>query len=390
MNYNNNIATQASGVLRVSCSLLFMLFSFCYLSFLEGDILTEAQYVFSHGLTTYSIPVGAATLTIVLQLLQWLTCRVFKFPWQYYVLSYLPSLTALACLTHLCHDTITAHPYGSWTWVAPLLLLAYVLLITLLRKMRLGDNVDSIKPMLWQNYLLLLLMLVCCGAASVTTDIQCYELKTERLIMQGDYEGAAQVADRSLVSSRRLTELRMFALAKQGLLAERLFCYPQYYGASGLLSIADSSSLYRFSPQSICYSLGAIPDGRTIRSTHHYLGVMNREDSLRTVLTIDYHLCYLLLQKDLSRFAACLKKYYPQTATHLPQAYREAVLYINNVYGKEIQKLDYAIDSETTDMYNRYKALKEEISDSLERRNLTRRQFGNTFWWYYEFQKQMK
>lgn len=364
-----------------------MLFSFCYLYFLEGDTLAEAQFVFSHGLTTYSILAGAIMLTLVLQFVQWLICQVFRFPREYYALSYFPSLLSLAMLTDLSWKAVQYYSFGKWIWLGPLLLAFFVLLVFLIRKTRRGDDDNDTRSLLWRNYLLLFLQLVGCGAVSNTKDTYSYELLTERFVMEQDYEAATKVADRSLVTSRRLTELRMFALSKQGRLPDCLFDYPQYDGAEGLLSIADTSALHRFGPLSICYSLGAIPDKKTIHSAGQYLMVMNRVDSLRTAATQDYYLCYLLLDKNLRAFSENLKKYYREdTTTYLPRAYREAVLYINNVYRKKMHPLDFAIDTETAQRFSQYIQRKAEIADERERINLTRREFGNTFWWYYEYQ----
>lgn len=383
MNYNKNIVKQTSGIIRYSCGLLFMLFSFCYLYFLEGDMLAEAQFVFSHGLTTYSILIGSIVVTIVLQILQWLVCRILRFNWRYYSFSYFPSMLGLAMLTDLSRDSMLHFTLGHWLWLCPVLLLLYVLLVVFLKNLRYGDENNEVQGLLWQNYLILFVMIVCCGATSKTKEVYHYELKTERLIMEHDYEAASQVAYTSLKTSRRLTELRMYALAKQGLLAECIFDYPQYDGADGLLSIYDTDSVYRYPALRICYGLGGIPDGKSIRSTRQYLQAMNDKDSLRTTTTQDYLLCYLLLQKDLKAFAKNLCRFYPDTAP-LPRAYREAVLYINNVYGR---KLPYTIDSETAARYDQYLQRKAELQDERERINYTRREFGNTFWWYYEYQK---
>ena len=48
--------------------------------------------------------------------------------------------------------------------------------------------------------------------------------------------------------------------------------------------------------------------------------------------------------------------------------------------------MPYSIDSETAARYDEYQRMKADIADDLERTNLTRRAFGNTFWWYYEYQ----
>ena len=386
MNYNNRIAKQTMGIVRYSCGLLFMLFSFSYLFFLQGDLLAEAQHVFSHGLTTYSILIGSITLTILLQILQWLISHLLKFGGRYYSLSYFPSLLCLSMLTSLRHDSMQHFTFGSWLWLCPVLLVGFVLLVIFLRKLHYGDEREEMPSLLWKNYLILFVMILCCGAISRTKEVYHYELKTERLIMDHDYEGAAAVANTSLKSSRRLNELRLFALSQQGLLAENLFDYPQYFGADGLLNISDTDSIYRYPALRICHRLGAIPDYKTIRTTRHYLRFINSRDSLRTPVTQDYYLCYLLLQKDLKTFAKQLPQFYPNTAStaqQLPRAYREAVLYINR---NKAGKLPYSIDSETAARYDEYQHMKADIADDLERTNLTRRAFGNTFWWYYEFQ----
>ena len=49
-----------------------MLFSFCYLFFLQGEILAEAQFVYSKGITSYNILIGAIIITVILQIVQWI------------------------------------------------------------------------------------------------------------------------------------------------------------------------------------------------------------------------------------------------------------------------------------------------------------------------------
>ena len=374
------IDQRVSGMIRYSCALLFVLFSSCYLLFLQGNLLAEAQFVFSRGLTTYSVFIGALTITLVLQIVQWVVARLVHFNWQYYSLSYLPSLLLLAMLTNITRSDLYDFSLGNWWWGFPLIIAVFFGLVFLFRDRATTSN--SLRYLLWRNYVLLFALILLCGAIPRTNEVDHYELAVEQCIINHDYEEALQIGERSLHTTRRLTELRMYALSQQGLLAERLFDYPQNYRGNGLLKIDDNDSIYRYSPERICIRLGALPKTEQHPTTLQYLWAINNVDSLRTTITQDYLLCYLLLQKKLKTFEKKLKEYYPAaTDSILPRAYREAVVYLNNVYGKNLQ---YSIDDETLNRYEYYKQRKTEIKNPIARRNLIRRDFNNTFWWYYE------
>ncbi len=374
------IDPRVSGVIRYSCALLFILFSSCYLLFLQGNLLAEAQFVFSRGLTTYSIFVGAFTITAGLQIIQWVVVRIIHFNWQYYSFSYLPSLLLLAMLTNITRSDLYDFSLGHWWWLLPLILVVFFGVVYLFKDRFATSN--STRYLLWRNYLILFILILLCGAIPRTHEVDHYELTAENCIMEQDYEEATKIAEKSLHTSRRLTELRMFALSQQGLLAERLFDYPQNYRGDGLLKISDNDSIYRYSPLRICFRLGALPKTNQNPTTLKYLWAVNSVDSLRTPVTQDYLLCYLLLQKKLKSFEKKLQEFYPvETDSILPRAYKEAVVYINNVYG---ENLKYVIDEDTQNRFEQYKNRKTEISNPVARRNLIRRDFGNTFWWYYE------
>lgn len=368
---------RASGVIRYSCALLFSLFSFAYL-FLQGELLSEAQYVFSRGLTSYSIFFGALFITLLLQVIQKIVALLLPFNWQYYSLSYFPSLLILAILTDITPAQLHEYSFGTWVWFCPLLLILYVVLLRFVRYRR----AVGYKPfhLLWRNFVLLFLMMLVCGAIPRTNEVHHYEYAAERYVVRQQYDKVLSVADQSLHSTRRLTELRMYALAQRGELAERLFDYPQLYGGEGLLSVSDTDSIYRYSSRRICLRLGALP-GSNIRNTLQYLWALNAVDSLRSPLTIDYQLCYLLLDRRLRSFSKKLVEYYPSSDTPLPRAYSEAVIYINNVSGGS---LNYPVSQDIIDRFNWYQHRKQELSAEKGGENILRREFWNTFWWYYE------
>lgn len=390
-------------MIRYSCGLLFMLFSFCYLYFLQGEILAEAQHVFSHGMTTYNLLIGAILITLVLQVVQWVVGMASKLPACWHALSYLPSMLLLTILTDVDRTTIQHFSFGPWVWIAPLVLGFYCLLVLLVRTLQAGaySYFTDLRAQLFPNYIILFVLVLCVGGIPQSTDVYHYELKAERLILDHDYEGAAQVGERSLRTTPRLTQLRMYALSKQGLLAERLFDYPQHYGSRGLLDVTDTLSSYRFSPQAICLHLGAFC-GASIHSTQRYYQLM-LADSLWNQHTADYYLCSLLLDRQLTQFRHQLPHYYQlsdsitHTADYLPRAYREALLLLGKrqtaqqgwvVIGADT--LTRIADADLLDRFRNYCQLQQELTDPTQRVNQTHRQFGQTYWWYYDHGLQAK
>lgn len=397
-NYNHTYKQKTAGFIRYSCGILFMLFTFCYLFFLQGEILAEAQFVYSKGVTSYNLLIGAIVITVVLQVIQWVVSLLTHLPSKCHALTYLPSLLLLAILTDVNKEAIAHFSFGAWLWIAPTVLVVYVLLVILLKKSFADDLSSDIKSQIYPNFIILFFLMLGVGAIPQTTDVYHYELKTERLLLAKDYEGAAAVGETSLAASARLTQLRMYALSKQGLLAERLFDYPQYYGSRGLLDVADTSALQRFTTQDICLHLGALC-GKSIHSTDRYMQLLLSADTLCNQHTADYYLCGLLLDKKLKEFARELPRYYNLSDTvagaydRLPRAYREALLQLSKKSEALEGKLVVGGDSLATlsdfDMVARfrdYQELKSTLKDKTERMNQTHRQFGHTFWWYYDYQ----
>ena len=375
-----------------------MLFSFCYLFFLQGEILAEAQFVYSKGITSYNILVGAFIITVVLQILQWIVAMLSRLPSRHHALSYLPSMLLLAILTDVNKEAIVHFSFGAWTWLVPCILCAYILIVVLVRKV---DNDASVyaydfKSQIYPNFIILFFLMLGVGAIPQSSDVYHYELKAERLILEKDYEGAAKVGERSLRTSARLTRLRMYALSKQGLLAERLFDYPQHDGSLGLLDIADTLSIERFTSQDICFHLGAYC-GKSIQSTERYYKLM-LGDSIWNQHTADYYLCSLLLDKNLKEFQRQLPRYYNLSDSvvgaydSLPRAYREALLQLGvkkyALQGKIVMGADTLAtlsDFEMVARFRDYNELKASLKDETERINRTHREFGNTYWWYCDF-----
>lgn len=372
-------------VVRLLCAVLFCLFVSFYLYFLQGELLARAQYVYSKGLTSYSLAWGAVIIPLVLQIVQCVVARMSHLPIRVHAFSYIPSMLMLTMLVSVNESVMADFSLRSWVWIAPVVLFVYVLIVVVSRRLTevYSKNVSyALSEVIWTNAFILLGTMILCGSFSNAADVYHYELKTERLILERNYVAATKVADRELQTSPRLTRLRMFALSKQGLLGERLFDYPQYYDGAGLLDIADADTTQRLRQYAIYQHIGAAPNAATVHSSLRFLELVNADDSLRTQVSKDYHLCYLLLERRLSDFISLLPDYYPQGSC-LPRAYSEAVVYAQ--VGDSLLDLDYEISEEVRGRYWQYASRMQELADPVERVNRMRREFGNTFWWYYDF-----
>lgn len=424
--YSSN-QNNAAGIVRYSCGIIFILFTFLYLFYLQGEILCKAQYVFSKGTTSYSIFWGALILTIVLRLLQIPVSKYMNVSIRFHALTYIPSILILTVICDVCSSAVNGSSSGGW-WLGFPFMLAVFYFMT-----KFADYIDTalytspsrtkrLSPYLMTNSVVMIAIILSCATCNSSTDVDMYEQKIERHILNGDYEKAIETGRKSLSTNLRITNLRMFALSKLGKLPDCLFDYPQYYGSDGLLCVSDTNHLrYRFDSNDICAYLG-VPCNSGINTTSDYFkSVLFRQqlvtdslmsielarstnpDSLQDEIASqyeklqkdkkhidDYILCGLLLDRDIDGFKEKLDKSYTGESftdsvvpvESLPRCYREAMVMIYPEIGDTIM----------LEQYSRYLDLRESIQDSTASSNLTRREkiekdkpstFGNTFWWYY-------
>lgn len=417
MSSKRNLRNSVPLYLRLIFSVIFFVYSFVFLYFIQGDLLAEAQYVYSNGLTTYSILFGAIILTVVLLIVSRVMNILFHYPSELYVLSYLPSFLLLSVITSVNIDAFRDFTFGEWIWLFPLVLVVYFILILLiipkLEHFKRKSSNNYFTKLIWKNSLIFLLLSLLTASVSNTNNVIYYELKAERLILNGKYDHVLEVGANSLETSRRLTELRMYALAKTGRLCDDLFDYPQYYGVDGLLDISDTTeSYYRFSSKNICKSMGAYCD-KSVKSSGRYLQLMKEKFSIVDDFVLDtlsndslignlckkcyirnkkiidsYYLAYLLLDKNLDGVLRYFDNKYV-FGDSLPQAVKEALLLSKSFEFKDSLISDtcyYSLaDTATVVKFIDYKLVSDTINDSTERRNRLRRKFGDTFWWYYDY-----
>ena len=388
MNYNNPLPQSINNIIRLTTVVLFALFSFIYLFCIQNDVIAEAQYVFSEGQTSYSRLWGALIITAILLAVHFFVAKTTKLIGRWYALTFFPSFLLLTILTSLNRVVIEDFTFGQWIWAFPLLIILFVVLLYI-KKRRPGESIDDgdyhLSRYLWPNYAIMFFMMIVCGANASADDVYMYELKAERLLLEDDFEGASRVGEKSLVTSPRLNEMRMYALARQGLLGEKLFDYPQPYAEQSLLMMDDTvTRLHRFTSKNIQESLGAWANA-SVTTFDHYMNLLKKNPSTRhNPLLADYILCGKLLQKDLRGFTQTIKHYYdissPVNVQNLPKAYREAMLLQAKAIGRD--SLNAFVDTLMLTNYKDYCAILETDESDLVRKNRLKRQYGNTLWWY--------
>lgn len=373
---------RAARILTVACGLLFSVFCFVYLFVLQKDVVGALHYSLSQGKTHYSPLVGAVIITVVLLIFRWGINGLMGLKGPVRALSYFPSCLLLGVLTNVNRNIFHGESIeDKWLWLLPLLLLVYIgVVYTLRRVFRAWLNQEgSILGLINSN--LAILTLLCLMTVEIgNTDVNFHhELAVEQAIRNHDYEAARTVGAESLETTRTLTVLRAHAMSLEGTMGEYLFEYPQYYGVEGLLFEPHSKETLRLNADSLYAYLGAKP-----HATEKPMEFLARicQDEVGKHTALDYYMSVLLLDKKLDKFASAVDVYCFEQDT-LPRYYREALVLYKQThpeYGRGIK--DTLMMQRLDEFINRQK----EFSSPIEEKNRMRREFGDTYWWYYRYQ----
>lgn len=342
---------------RITCALLFIIFTFTYLYSYQADVLAMAQHVLSEGKTHYNATVGALLITFVLYLLHVAVMAVSGLVSRSHALTYFPSLLLLTVLTDVSPDIDHGFTFGHWLWFCPLLLALWACAVWVARKIQPYEpgpfSHGLFSRNVWINAVTMTVMMVLVGLGANSNDVFHYRMTAERCIAEKDYEGALSVGSKSLATDSSLTMLRIYALAAQGKLPERLFEY----------SLMGGSAAMR-------------PNGSSVKMMFH------EDKQLRLVrrTTPDYRMCGNLLDRNLEAFARELVIRYD--LRRLPKHYREAMtLYCHTRSNPIVVYSDPATEAD----YNDYKEMEKRYTNPQERQTALRDAFGKTYWYYYDY-----
>ncbi len=383
MSSNTNLSyKRAVRILTGACGLLFSAFSFIYLYLFQGDVLGALHYSLSQGKTHYSPLAGAIIITLVLLIFRWGINGLLGLKGSVRSLSYFPSCLLLGVLTDVNRSLYHGGNFADkWLWLLPLLLIMYVGVVFVLRRIfrHWLDHESSIIGLINSNLAILLilcLMTACIGNSDINFH---HELAIENAIREKDYKAARKVGYESLDPSRTLTVLRAYALSREGTMGEHLFEYPQYYGSDGLLFSSSSQGTLRLDADSLYNYLGAKP--YTAESTTDFLARICR-DEVGKHTALDYYLSALLLDKKLDKFASVVEDSFFEQDT-LPRYYREAIMLYKQSHPAYPCVLN---DTLMIQRLQEFDKLQKEYTSPVEQKNRMRREFGDTYWWYYRYQ----
>lgn len=374
MNYKSRHETP----LRIICTILFATFSFLYIYAFQGELLALMQDYLSKGVTTSNTFWAAAIITFLLCLLQYGINRISRLHVRWEALSYIPSCALLALITDV-NDGTMLYSASQWLWGIPLTTLLYIGVVWL-NRLRRDVKRNTLISCLWPNLLSFTLMFLLTAQISNHAPAPHMELAAWKYLHEERYEDMLKVGKRSDDYNQELTALRNLAMLKTGTLGERMFHYPQPFGAEGLVFNRHNKQSNSYGAQEYYRNLGAEPyGGEPGRAFAQRLGMKNDSIDYR-----DLYLAALLLDKDLDTFTKETADIAASDSV-LPTHYQEAWL----LYNEQHPQAAIPIKADTTIVkrFADFRTLQKEHADNpIVASNLGKRKFGDTYWYYFDYQ----
>lgn len=366
--------------IRIICAVLFAIFSFLYIYMLQGELLALVQDHLAQGQTSNNTFVTALLVTLLLIALQFLLNRVGQLHGKFEALSYLPSCVLLALITKV-DNTYT---YSWKQWVVALVFVAVIYLLCVwLCKNTFESRDTKFLRQLTPNLGVLTLLFLFTGWYGNNVPADQMELAAWKHTHAERYDKVLEVGKRSDDCNVELTALRNLALAKTGQLGTKLFAYPQPYGSAGLMMNRYNVQTPSYGAKEYYKALGTTPYGGE-SATAFYHRMMVKTDS---AIYRDMYLSALLLDRNLEDFVAqTTKDQAVESIGSAPVHYQEAWLIYNEQH--PFTPIAFVPDEVVAQRYHDYLTLREEhASEPIVLQNLSKRQFGDTYWYYYDFVK---
>ncbi|MBQ8336917.1 MAG: hypothetical protein IJY44_05240 [Bacteroidaceae bacterium] len=369
-------------VVALFCTALFALFAFFFTARYQASLLELLYDRIATGKLEFNRYVVATIITAVLVMLALWLNKFSKFKREWTALSFLPSFLILSFITDIDRSLYTGgYSYVKWIVAFAVAAVMYFLFSFVMSRMlfaKIKNVAMSANRILWRNLVLLVLMFLLAGTLSNGEEGFKREALMYSLQKRGETEKALEIGRLSNVASKTLTAQRASLLAACGKLGERLFEYPQYYGAAGIMPAEKQIS--PLAPESVYSLLCAVPlPGEN--ALEFFKRAAEASDAPQEAK--EYYLSALLLERRLSDFVECVAMSYPDVPLQeLPKHYREALYLYYNINGDSVE--EYA-GSDIAEEYAAFKELEAEHADPFVRSNYLRRRFGRTYWWYFVY-----
>ena len=383
MNYNYKNKNNSTTGIRLMCAIVFVIFSLAWLFFFQAYILAMTQHVLSGGLTHYNRTLGALIITFVLLLVQTGVYKLTNLRRHAHALTYVPSMLMLALISDVEPMGGGTISFASSWWVALLLLLLWggvVYVVRLWQQVEGADDARFFSRSMWVNMLVMAILIMLVAGFGNTNAVFHYRIKAEQSLKDDDAADAIKAGRKSLESDEHLLMLRMFALAKEDALGERLFEYPITGNSSQMLPTDSLSQLLLLPADSLYKFIGARPVGRM--TPMRYLELVEQKDSVPHKVVTDYRLCGYLIDRQIDRFAAEVGRYYTINDS-LPKHYREALTLYTHLRSRPVVVYHNSVMDED---YDNLLQLERQYSDVTERQVKVEEHYHGTYWYYYKYE----
>ncbi|MBQ5971882.1 MAG: hypothetical protein IJL45_05720 [Prevotella sp.] len=313
---------------RILTTLFFVVTTFLFLFFYEGDILYVVQNMLAEGKTHYDDTIGAILITLVMYLIHLFIVAVTGLRTVGFGLTFFPSILLLSLLVLLRPET---NVRLSYIVVASLLTLLFLFGVWFCRQMSSIPTKDTEKfkflKSLWVDLTLIIIPIILLWGLTDASDVYHHRVRSERLILAGRAADVIDVGRNTREIDKSLTTLRIYSMAVSGQLGDSLFTIPINIKGEDVLPVGSDVHFLLLHRDSLLRSLGVDP--RIGNTTKERLKYALRRDDTRQVAA-DLLLSSLLIDGKVDEFAIELPKYYAINDS-LPRYFREAVSEMINV-----------------------------------------------------------
>jgi len=350
--------------IRLTCTIIFIVFTYLYLSCYQEDILAVAQHELSEGMTTYNYWLSPIWITLTLALLQVGVFTITRVKKTFHALTYFPSLLVLAVITDIPCNFDTHHSLGIWAWLLPALLLVFVGIIYVVRQLEPYENFGRgglwFSRQAWLNLSQMLVMMLMVILIGNGHQVFHERMKMERLMKEGKYSEALQVGEKNIETDSSMTFLRVACLHKTKQMGDLLFTYSLVGGSKAMFldSLTTKALLWK--------APNWMVDGKVSK--------------VKYILPQEYKLCGLLMDKKLDEFVCEILKKGKLNVTSLPKHYCEALmLYTHRRSHPKIVYRNAVMEADFRD----FQAMERKYSNLMERKTALYETYGNTYWYYF-------